>query len=51
MFYITYEYLKYEILKWVVHTKICTNENYSVYTVVSITYIDLFYSDNRLIEA
>ncbi len=26
-----YEYLNYEILKWVVHTKICTNENYPLY--------------------
>ncbi len=26
-----YKYLTYEILKWVVHTKICTNENYPLY--------------------
>ncbi len=26
-----YKYLNYEILKWVVHTKICTNENYLLY--------------------
>ena len=27
-----YEYLEYEILNLVVHTKICTNENYPLYS-------------------
>ncbi len=33
-----YEYLKYEIFKWVVHTKICNNEKYSLYILSRYTY-------------
>ena len=38
MFYVTMlsctnEYLNYEIFKWVVYTKICTNENHPLYGI------------------
>ncbi len=33
-----YEYLNYEILKWVVHTKICTNENYPLYGITGVNW-------------